>query len=109
MTLLLLAANATRLWKAVQRVRLAARPGKSPQLAATVWYERMTRLVARRGWRKTPTQTPAEFAISIDDAEMRKQVEQFTLRYESARFGESADDAEQLPELYEEMAGRRRR
>jgi hypothetical protein len=109
MMLLLLGANATRLWNAVQKLRLAARPQKSPQLAATIWYERMTGMVARQGWSKTPTQTPAEFVISIEDATMRTAVEEFTRRYESARFGESADDAERLPALYEEIVARSRR
>jgi len=107
--LLLLGANATRLWRAVRKFRLAARPEKSPQVAATIWYERMTRLVARQGWPKLPVQTPGEFVISIEDAAIRKQVEEFTRRYESARFGESAADAEHLPKLYEEIAGRSRR
>jgi transglutaminase-like putative cysteine protease len=106
--LLLLGANATRLWRVLRRFRLAARPGESPQLAATIWYERMTRRVARQGWRKSPVQTPEEFVISIDDAVIRKRVEEFTRRYESARFGESAEDAERLPKLYEEISGHSR-
>jgi hypothetical protein len=107
--LLILGANATRLWQALQKFRLAARPQKSPQLGATLWYERMTRLVARRGWHKSPVQTPAEFLVSIEDATIRKQVEEFTQRYESARFGESSQDAGQLPGLYEQIARQTRR
>jgi len=107
--LLLLGGNATRLWRSVRKFRLAAHPGKSPQLAATIWYERMTRLVARHGWRKSPVQTPGEFVISIDDTAIREQVEEFTRRYESARFGESSEDAAKLPDLYEEIASRPRR
>jgi hypothetical protein len=107
--LLLLGGNATRLWRAISKFRLAARPEKSPQLAATVWYERMTRSVGRQGWRKSPVQTPAEFVISIEDPAIRKQVEEFTRRYESARFGDSSTDAAQLPGLYKEIASRPRR
>jgi hypothetical protein len=107
--LLLLGGNVTRLWRAVSKFRLAARPEKSPQLAATIWYERMTRLVGRQGWQKSPMQTPGEFVVSIEDAAIRKQVEEFTRRYESARFGESSADAAQLPDLYKEIASRPRR
>ncbi|HEX4426106.1 MAG TPA: DUF3488 and transglutaminase-like domain-containing protein [Terriglobales bacterium] len=107
--LLLLGGNATRLWRAISKFRLAARPEKSPQLAATIWYERMTRSVGRQGWRKSPVQTPAEFVISIEDPAIRKQVEEFTRRYESARFGDSSTDAAQLPGLYKEIANRPRR
>jgi hypothetical protein len=107
--LILMGGNATRLWRAVRKFLLAARPEKSPQLAATIWYERMTRLVARQGWRKSPVQTPREFVISIEDPAIRRQVEEFTRRYESARFGESSEDAGQLPDLYEEIASRGRK
>jgi protein-glutamine gamma-glutamyltransferase len=107
--LLLLAANAQRLWRALRSRRLAARPEKSPSLAATIWYERMTRMLARRGWRKSPAHTPEEFLICIQDQAMRNSVAEFTRHYESARFGGSAQDAQRLPELYEEIktAGRR--
>jgi hypothetical protein len=88
---------------------LAARPEKSPSLAATVWYERMTRMLARRGWNKSPTHTPKEFLICIQDEAMRESVAKFTRHYESARFGGSAQDAQRLPELYEEISTAARR
>ena len=102
--LLLLATNTQRLWRALRRRRLAARPEKSPRLAATIWYERMTRAVQRRGWRKSPVQTPEEFVASIEDAILREGVERFTRHYEQARFGASAEDARRLPKLYEEIS-----
>jgi hypothetical protein len=34
-------------------------------------------------------------------------VELFTEHYERARFAESVEDAQRLPELYQEIAGRR--
>ena len=82
---------------------LTARPDKSPRLAASLWYEKMVRKVARKGWHKKDTQTPAEFANSIRDEQLRRLVLVFTSRYEGARFGGSAEDAQELPELYEEV------
>jgi transglutaminase-like putative cysteine protease len=105
--LLLLAINARRIWRSVQTRRVAAHPERAPQKAASIWYGRMIRAVARRGWRKATAQTPAEFMITIADAELREQVEQLTRHYENARFGDSAEDARKLPELYEEMNARR--
>ncbi|HXM23061.1 MAG TPA: DUF3488 and transglutaminase-like domain-containing protein [Terriglobales bacterium] len=102
--LLLLAANARRLWQALRSRQLAARPEKSPRLAATIWYERMTRMLARKGWRKPPAHTPKEFLTCIQDEAMRESVTKFTQHYESARFGGSAQDAQRLPELYEEVS-----
>jgi protein-glutamine gamma-glutamyltransferase len=101
---LLLAINARWLWQLAARRRLAARPEQSPRKAATIWYERMTKIVARRGWRKSPTQTPAEFVRLIEDAEVRAKVAKFTRHYESARFGDSVDDVRRLPELCEEIS-----
>jgi len=101
---MLLAANARRLWRMLRRQRLAARPEKAPRAAATIWYERMVRRVARRGWQKSPGQTPEEFAASIRDERMRGKVLLFTQRYEQARFGDSPESAAELPELYEEIA-----
>jgi hypothetical protein len=105
--LLLLLINARRLWRALRRRRMAAHPEKSPRQAATIWYERMVRLLARRGWRKSPAQTPGEYVISIEDAALREGVARFTRHYEHARFGESAEDAQRLPEVYEEISNRR--
>jgi len=107
--LLLLAANAKRLWRALRRHRLAARPEKSPSVAATIWYERLTRMLARKGWRKSPAHTPEEFLICIQGEPLRGSVAKFTQHYESARFGGSAQDAQRLPELYEEIMAAARR
>lgn len=107
--LLALATNARRLLRGVRSRRLAARPEKSPRLAATIWYERMTRMLAKRGWNKTPAHTPKEFLVSIQDEAMRESVERFTRHYESARFGGSAQDAQRLPELYEQISTATRR
>jgi hypothetical protein len=52
---------------------------------------------------RQPGNTPQEFVKKIDDERLRTRVAQFTQAYESARFGNSADDAERLPELYEEV------
>jgi protein-glutamine gamma-glutamyltransferase len=107
--LLLFVANATRLLQSLSTLRLAARPERSPRRAATIWYERMTKSVARRGWRKSPSQTPDEFVSRIDDAGVRLRVAEFTRHYESARFDDSVEDARRLPELYEEISAIRRR
>ncbi|HEX8925813.1 MAG TPA: DUF3488 and transglutaminase-like domain-containing protein [Terriglobales bacterium] len=78
-------------------------PTRAPQRSATLWYMRMTRLAARRGWYKQPEQTPEEFADSIPDETARTLISDFTAHYERARFGNSVPDAEKLPEMYEQM------
>jgi hypothetical protein len=94
-------------WRTFERRRKARDPQQAPRTAASFWYLRMLKRVARRGFRKEAAQTPAEFAESIDDPEIRNEVVTFTEHYERARFAESVEDAARLPELYEEMAGRK--
>ena len=99
----LFAASTPRLIAFVRARRLAKQPEKAPRRAATLWYERMLHQVARRGWQKSPAQTPAEFASQIQDRNLQQRVEEFTERYENARFGNSPKHASHLPELYEQI------
>ena len=107
--LLILVANARRLWKAVSRWRLAAQPEKSPRAAATIWYERTLRALAKRGLRKSPVQTPTEFVRSISNEAVREPISRLTEHYERARFGDSPEDAARLPELFDEVTSARHR
>jgi protein-glutamine gamma-glutamyltransferase len=100
---LLMLANAPRIARIIRMKRLQAHPERSPDQAAAMWYERMARYLARRGVRKSATQTAQEFVRVIDDERLRTRVGRFTEAYESARFGNSADDALRLPELYEHV------
>jgi transglutaminase-like putative cysteine protease len=102
--LLTLLANSLRLWRALRTWRLAKQPSRSPSMAATIWYERMLRVAAKRGCHKSPAQTPSEFVISIEDPLMRTSVARFTRGYERARFGDSLEDANCLADLYDEVS-----
>ena len=82
---------------------LAAHPEHSPEQSAALWYQRMARILARRGMKKSKAQTAQEFARNIEDARLRQPVARFTDVYESARFGNSSEDARRLEELYEEV------
>jgi protein-glutamine gamma-glutamyltransferase len=107
--LLLIAANGRNVLSSWRRHRIAARPEQAPRAAASIWYERMTASLARRGCEKKPAQTPAEFVTSILNPELRRAVSRFTRHYHRARFGEMAEDAKRLPELYEEVETAARR
>ncbi len=100
---LLALANAGRIAGLIRTSRLRAHPERSPDQAAAMWYERMTKFLARRGVRKSPAQTAQEFARVIKDERLKAPVGRFTNAYESARFGNSPQHALQLPELYEEV------
>ena len=107
---LLLLGNLGRIARLLHEKWLAAHPERSPEQAAAMWYRRMARALARRGVEKPAAQTPQEFVEKIEDSRLRGPVARFTQVYESARFGNSIDDAQRLPELYEEieMAARNR-
>jgi hypothetical protein len=107
--LLVIPANIKRIMRMIRDLRLKAHPERLPDEAAAMWYERMARSLARRGIRKSNTQTAQEFVRVIDDERLRSRVACFTDAYESARFGNSSSDAQRLRELYDEVqaAGRR--
>ena len=101
--LLLLLSLGPKLFFLLRRMRLARKPQLEPHSAATIWYARALRLLSRKGIRKIPAQTPQEFIETVPPTSVRQHLEQFTLHYERARFGDSAPDAEKLPELYREL------
>jgi protein-glutamine gamma-glutamyltransferase len=100
---LLLLTNLGRIADFVRTMQLRTHPESSPEQAASMWYERMLKYLARRGVQKSPSHTAQEFVRAIEDVRLKNPVQQFTDAYESARFGSSADDARRLPELLEEV------
>ncbi len=99
--LLLALLNLRRLIVALRHRSLRAHPDRAPREAATLWYDRMVGRLARLGWHKSPSQTPLDFVAAIQEAELRGKVASFTRAYESARFGQSVDDAQNLPSLFQ--------
>ena len=100
---LLMLANLGRIMKWLHEAWLGAHPEKSPEQAASLWYARMTRILARQGVKKHREETPQEFLRKIENQRLRTPVEHFTSMYESARFGNSAEDAGRLQGLFEEV------
>jgi len=104
---LLLVLKLGRLRRVLNEFRLARNPARAPQSAATLWYGRLLSVLAGRGWRKSPAQSPAAFLATIDDPGLRSAVAAFTTHYQRARFGASAPDAAQLPELFAKVKSNR--
>jgi transglutaminase-like putative cysteine protease len=100
---LMLLGNLGRIARLLHEKWLQAHPERSPEQAAAIWYRKMARALARRGVDKPDAQTPQEFVKKIEDSRLREPVARFTQVYESARFGNSAEDVQRLPELYEEV------
>jgi protein-glutamine gamma-glutamyltransferase len=101
--LLIAVANAARIARMIRMRALRAHPEDSPGHAATMWYQRMARALARRGIKKFTAQTAKEFIRTIPDKRVQDRVGRFTDAYESARFGNSAVDASRLAKLFDEV------
>jgi transglutaminase-like putative cysteine protease len=98
--------NVRRLIGGLRARSLRAHPERAPRESAALWYDRMVDRLARLGWRKSPSQTPLDFVAAIQETVLQEKVARFTRAYESARFGKSVDDAQTLPELFQEVTAR---
>jgi protein-glutamine gamma-glutamyltransferase len=77
----------------------ARRGGDVTASLATLEYGEMLRLLAKRGWKKSPSQTAQEFAAALPVSEIAAPVSQLTRLYESARFGNHPAPAQQMSSL----------
>jgi protein-glutamine gamma-glutamyltransferase len=80
------------------RVRRAQR-GEAQASDATLLYERMLRVLERRGLQKPPWLTPAEFARVLPASELAMLVEDLTGAYNQFRFGGRRDAAPRMVRL----------
>ena len=71
------------------RLKLGRQP--PPGRAASLFYQRMLRLLQRAGWSKLPSQTPLEFVASLPPGEHGEPVMNLTNLCMAARFGGSKD------------------
>jgi protein-glutamine gamma-glutamyltransferase len=85
---------------AVARWSLRARRGGDLTASlASLEYTEMLRLLEKRGWKKSPSQTPLEFVSAIPAADLFAPVAQLTDLYQSARFGNHPAPIEQMSSL----------
>jgi transglutaminase-like putative cysteine protease len=80
------------------RVR-ARRGGNLTASLASLEYREMLRLLEKRGWKKSPSQTALEFASAIPAADIAAPVAQLTALYQSARFGDHPTPVAQMSAL----------
>ena len=67
--------NCRLIVRALRRRSIARQPSRAPQIAASIWYSKMLKRVARQGYFKTPAQTPSEFVNAIPEAALRNPCE----------------------------------
>src|SRR5437764_91110 len=84
LALIVFALKAKRILRYVRDIRVSRHPAASPAHAASIWYERMIRLLNRRGMARLPAQTPEEFLQTIDENDIKTSVANFSEHYERA-------------------------
>ncbi len=77
----------------------ARRGGNLTAGLAALEYSEMLRLLEKRGWKKSPSQTALEFASAIPADDLSAPISQMTELYQSARFGDHPARIEQMASL----------
>ena len=80
-----------------------ARRGEGHPSDATLLYQRMLTLLARRGYQKPPWLTPHEFARVLPQSEISVLVEDLTSAYTALRFGGRREVAPRIIRLLERL------
>ncbi len=75
------------------------RSGSATASLATLEYREMLRLLEKRGWKKSASQTALEFASAIPAPELTAPVARLTELYQSARFGSQTVPMDQISSL----------
>lgn len=91
------------LWWTRRRRLQRARRGDVDASDATVLYERMLLLLARRGFQKPAWLTPQEFARVLPPSELALLVEDLTAAYNQVRFGGRSDAAPRMAQLLQRI------
>jgi transglutaminase-like putative cysteine protease len=84
------------------QIRAAKSVRSDPQLASRLYGE-LLRILARRGLKRTETQTPFEFAAAVHSQQLAPAVQEFTQLYAHARFGGAPCDGTRLGQLLAEV------
>jgi hypothetical protein len=76
---------------------------------ATLSYHRLLKILQKSGFRKPPSQTPQEFALSFVGSGLSPGVLEFTQLYNTLRFGQLPVSLKRLRALLEEISKSARR
>ena len=98
----LFAGDGSRWWKTRRRVQKVQR-GEAQASDATLLYQRMLKVLRRRGIEKPAWLTPCEFARVVQEPELSVLVEDLTDAYNQLRFGGDAQAARQMMTLLKRL------
>jgi hypothetical protein len=94
--------------KMVRRLRLFLQLSGSPSARAnpelaSILYAELLRTLARRGFLRSESQTPLEFAAAVNAPELAPALREFTQVYALARFGGAPCETSRLRQLLESI------
>jgi hypothetical protein len=87
--------------------RFARRDSELSPREATLTYQRLLQTLQKKGFRKTPSQTPREFAFSFLATPWGPGVLEFTKLYNTLRYGQASVSLARLRQILEDIARRR--
>jgi hypothetical protein len=90
-------------WWNTRRRLLKVQRGEGQASDATLLYERMLRVLRRRGIEKPAWLTPCEFARVLQEPELALLVDDFTGAYNELRFGGNSEAAGRIFVLLERL------
>jgi protein-glutamine gamma-glutamyltransferase len=99
---LILRPEVRRRFAVLWRMRVLPAREMTPHLA-TLQYGEMLRVLAKGGIRKTPAQTPMEFAASLPDGNLSAPVFELTSIYQAARYGGKPADPQRASSLIDRI------
>ncbi len=99
---LLYGPSVLRLFRARAGLRRALR-GQAQSSDATLLYNRALSLLERKGFHRSPWQTPVEFAASIPDAAAAVVIRDLTLAYNELRYGRHTAAAPRMTALLDRL------
>jgi transglutaminase-like putative cysteine protease len=87
--------------------RFARRDSALDPREATLTYQRLLQTLQKKGFRKTPCQTPREFAFSFLGTPWGPGVLEFTKLYNTLRYGQASVSLARLRQILEDIAKRK--
>ncbi|MGD1103094.1 MAG: DUF3488 and transglutaminase-like domain-containing protein [Terriglobia bacterium] len=91
-------------WRFRLAWRFARRDSKLNPREATLTYQRLLQTLQKKGFRKSPSQTPREFAFSFLTTPWGPGVMEFTKLYNILRYGQASISLARLRQILEDIA-----
>ncbi len=94
-------------WRFLLVWRFARRDAQVSPREATLTYERLLQTMQKKGFRKIPSQTPREFALSFVSTPWGAGVMEFTKLYNALRYGRASVSLPRLRTILQDIANRK--